>query len=110
MLPLNRQVTVFVSALTQLVTGKECGMVREGIMNAHDGVPSQPCLWMIWDLVSHHRAAITVKRTCLRAVQSSQAPRWHQDNWDFIKESKCIFKVRKIQVGKKNPFVNLAIH
>lgn len=95
------------AVLTQLVTEKERGMVSEGIMNAQDGVPSQPCLWMIWDLVSQHRAAISVRKK--NQSESCQAPRWHQDNWDFIKESKCIFKVRKIQVGKKNPFVNLAI-
>lgn len=50
------------------------------------------------------------KRPCLRAVQSSWAPRWPQDKWDFMKERKYIFKARKVQVGKGNPFVNLAIH
>lgn len=34
-------------------------------MNVQDAVPSQPRLWMIWELVSQYRAAVSVREETL---------------------------------------------
>lgn len=89
-----RQVAIFGAVLSQLATVKKCGMVRETIMHAQDGAPSQPHLWMIWYPGTELHLECR-ERACLRGIQSFQALRWPQDNSGFLKSSLFIFKWRK---------------